>query len=385
MVSVHRKPSLSSLHGPSRGNHIRSGSKPIALVVYPVSDHNGAFKRIKHDTATLHRHGYKVIYVKCAKDSQMFDAIRHAGQTREISVLYIGGHGTSDTTQFGGQQDIKGVSQDETDFLDRGDIPKMADLGQYVDEKGTIILLSCSTGSDGEDDLTNVANTLGKVFPGRKIYAPLYSSYNDVEVKFKKNKITDVWFRKPIKTAWWRPDRSLYLISEASRKYTYAVPMPARAHNTDLARYLKGADLHDVKLETGVTVDTKLSPHYYIGGPCIGDVVRLGRGGIDAGARLVLGSDTLSIDAVLLSTRYHFPLTSNLNPVSGLFGLHGGMGSAVNTPKWSPVAGATLGAEVFLTRIGVQASIGAQCSSGDRQCSALFTVGVQILLNTFVW
>lgn len=70
---VHKNPRIDGFSQEARN------SKPVALVVYPEADHNGAFSKIRGRTYGFKKHGYNVVYVKCAKDQDLFDAIRRVG------------------------------------------------------------------------------------------------------------------------------------------------------------------------------------------------------------------------------------------------------------------------------------------------------------------
>lgn len=96
-ASVHKNPRIYGFSQEARN------SKPVALVVYPEADHNGAFSKIKVETSNFKKHGYNVVYVKCAKDQDVFDAIRRVGGVGSIRYrcYILVGMGTLKTRNLG--------------------------------------------------------------------------------------------------------------------------------------------------------------------------------------------------------------------------------------------------------------------------------------------
>lgn len=149
------------------GSH---SSKPVALVVYPKEDYNGAFKN--NEISELINKGYKVLYFESNEDKDLVNAIRTAGATDKLSLLVIGGHGSKTATQFGNFDPELPLSETEEYLLDTSDADKLKGLNDYMKPNSTIILESCGTGEGGAGT-KNVANLLRNEFKNSQIFAPM--------------------------------------------------------------------------------------------------------------------------------------------------------------------------------------------------------------------
>lgn len=375
---VHKNPRIDGFSQEARN------SKPVALVVYPEADHNGAFSKIKAQTYDFKKHGYNVVYVKCAKDQDLFDAIRRVGGEHKISVLYIGGHGAAEDTQFG-----KG--SDESNFLDVDDVSKMAGLDQYLTKQAVVILDSCSTGSGGEDRPISVANTLGRVFPGKRIYAPRFGVSRFPKINFSGGgQIVDVKFSRVIRGF---PETigefhfSTYTYFRPNSAYTYVVPKPELAHNKLLARHLKGENITRENITHPVTFGSEMIMGNGVGlalGGSIRDVLKFKGGAVDVGAKVSLGMSSSDI-VPGIDVAYRFPLMGGGGSFYEFLKLHGGI-TAVSSSEKSKVgaleSAATVGIEKSWNSIILQLGAGAQCVSNPNgheahRCGAVFTFSAQ--------
>ncbi|MBN1913106.1 MAG: hypothetical protein JW788_01760 [Candidatus Omnitrophica bacterium] len=152
-------------------------NRPVAVIIYPVSDWNGAFAVGQDALHSLIAAGYRVIYYEVATEDEMIAALKNATQYDKASFILIGGHGTASTLSFGTVDPAKGkIYPDEEAFtLDLNDETQMleAGIGSSLAEGGVVALLSCSTG-EGECSQNNVANMLYRIFPqAQSVIAPM--------------------------------------------------------------------------------------------------------------------------------------------------------------------------------------------------------------------
>ncbi|HTY12695.1 MAG TPA: DUF4116 domain-containing protein [Candidatus Omnitrophota bacterium] len=146
----------------------KNDGRPLALVVLPKKDWNGAFANNK--VLELMGKGYHVVLVEAGKETDLYSAITGYGGKQKISLLWIGGHGTPGTVNFGSAPNAQ---YDETDYLDLADRREMKKLGlgDFMEKDSVVVLQSCSTGR-GREGKFNISNMLGEVFTHSTVYAP---------------------------------------------------------------------------------------------------------------------------------------------------------------------------------------------------------------------
>jgi len=118
-------------------NH--NASKPLLLAVYSKEDHNGAFYQNTAEFMELSKN-YKLIIVETDSEKGVYSGIEKTGEMGEIKALVLGGHGAEHGIAFG-----KKVGTGELDLTDR---KRLASIKKYLAKNPTIVLISCSTGSD---------------------------------------------------------------------------------------------------------------------------------------------------------------------------------------------------------------------------------------------
>ncbi len=155
---------------------------PYGLIMYPRNDHNGAFYQGKHvlDSLSkqLSKHGVHVRVVEC---EGRFDVARQLvrmnkkyGEANKISFAIVGGHGNTDSIEFGGSDKPHTLKIED---LQGGGTQRASSF--FVD-KPTIMLVSCSTGAE---------NGIGQelsVKLGAKVVAPSTpTNLEDIKVRNK--------------------------------------------------------------------------------------------------------------------------------------------------------------------------------------------------------
>lgn len=135
--------------------------KPIALMIYPISDHNKAFNEDRFDK--LQNAGFKVVYYEVFSEEEYIRLLRHyLPLLREQDVVASGGHGTREGLHFSGNEYyVEGVEiREEQYYLDLGDEEQlMAALPEeWIHPGVTHLNLSCSNGRGGNkaDNLMNM-------------------------------------------------------------------------------------------------------------------------------------------------------------------------------------------------------------------------------------
>lgn len=300
------------------------------------------------------------------------------------------------------------------------DVSKMAGLDQYLTKQAVVILDSCSTGSGGEDQPFNVANTLGRVFPGKRIYAPRFVSRSP-KINFSGGgQIVDVKFSKIIDNPQWTNGEALAYFERGYRwprhmafhittfprsANTYVVPKPELAHNKLLARYLKGENItrenitHENITHKNITHPVTFGPEMIMGngaalalGGSVRDVLQFRGGSVDVGAKVSLGMSSSDI-VPGIDVAYRFPLIGGGGSFSEILKLHGGITAASSSEK-SKVgaleAAATVGIEKSWNSIILQLGAGAQCVSNPNgqeahRCGAVFTFSAQSEVARLLW
>jgi hypothetical protein len=145
----------------------RDESKPLAVVLYPQADNNGAFY---HDAAKIDalREHYDVRVIEAGSKREAVGRLnriaREYGGADGISALVLGGHGTEGMVQLGGK---------EGEFIRVGDLvgaPGMQrwfahDAGGNLDVD--VIFVSCSTGKEG-----GIVEQASQAYPGVRMKGP---------------------------------------------------------------------------------------------------------------------------------------------------------------------------------------------------------------------
>lgn len=151
-------------------------TRPLAVVIYAVSDWNGAFTCHKDALHSLVAAGYRLMYYEVSSEEEMVAALNSATQGQDAAVLVIGGHGTSSAVSFGTADPAERVirADEEMFTLDLSDEAGMSASGirDRLQDGGVVILISCSTG-EGECGQDNIANMLFRLFPqAGRVIAP---------------------------------------------------------------------------------------------------------------------------------------------------------------------------------------------------------------------
>jgi|GEM_PF-5299148 HEAT repeat protein len=134
----------------------RPDERPLAVVVYPKTDWNGAFYE-SPVAKELVSHGYRVMYYEASSDEETVQCLRRATAAQQAAVIVLGGHGTKTSLTL---SDASGEAAE----IDISDEVQLRRASGALEDGGQIILESCSTGAEKEYG-NNLANLLRRVFP----------------------------------------------------------------------------------------------------------------------------------------------------------------------------------------------------------------------------
>jgi hypothetical protein len=117
-------------------------AKPVLTVFYPYSDYNGAFsKNLQAHLGPL-AESFEIVIAEGKNAREMKQRLSEINSRYgQISVMFLGGHGTPKSIQLGGGSRLTAES-----FNDR-------ELRGFFVEKPTMVLISCSTGKSRDWEL----------------------------------------------------------------------------------------------------------------------------------------------------------------------------------------------------------------------------------------
>ena len=183
--------------------------RPLAVVVYPHEDWNLAFGATTKDSpiGSLISHGYRVMYYEGTEDEHVYDALKDAAKKQKASVILLGGHGNAGHISFGADDPAreevwkgKDIRDYEKYMLDLGDEDDLmaSKVGSSLEDNGTVMLDSCSTG-EGKEAENNMANLMRRIFPqASHIIAPVAPAPSG-KVKYdKKNRVIGVEYKEGV-------------------------------------------------------------------------------------------------------------------------------------------------------------------------------------------
>lgn len=134
---------------------------PYGIVVTPYNDSNGAFasynqKEIWAKFVSEIYGKYRVRFFEGQTYGDIVKGLKHCGNTytnNKISFLFLGGHGTPDTIDLGGENITGGV-------LKTADVEKIQieRLQKFFIDNPRVVLIACSTGVDN-----GIAQALSKL------------------------------------------------------------------------------------------------------------------------------------------------------------------------------------------------------------------------------
>jgi hypothetical protein len=178
-------------------NHETLGSstpdRPVAVVIGPTSDYNGAFA--SHTgfpvlDSLMESGRFHVLYFESADEAGARDALMaaHEGTHRRLHTVVFSGHGLSTTLALEGPDPARPetvMASREEDFIDIADLVQgdLGDLNSILEPDGQVLMWSCSNGEGGAEAV-NLANGMAESVPGRRVYStPIPSNLTRLVVR----------------------------------------------------------------------------------------------------------------------------------------------------------------------------------------------------------
>lgn len=140
----------------------QSDPRPMAVVIYPKGDHNGAFAENTPMEPLMQN--YRLMYYEAGNEQELVAALRDARRRGDIELLYIGGHGASDRLLLGDDPN------DSSQSLDLSDERAFAHLFDVVAPYGSIVLDSCNNAQGGAA-ANNLAAMVARLAPHANVAA----------------------------------------------------------------------------------------------------------------------------------------------------------------------------------------------------------------------
>lgn len=141
--------------------------RPVAVVIYPTHDHNGAFATPSWRSLMPSHH---LMYYEVSNETELKRAMADAARAGAPDVVWIGGHGKQTMLRLG--------DGGEDTALDVSDEIELSGLFANVPKDAHIVLDSCLTG-DGRDQRWNLANMIGRMAPQTHVWSSVLETTSD--------------------------------------------------------------------------------------------------------------------------------------------------------------------------------------------------------------
>lgn len=148
--------------------------RPLAVVVFPAGDHNGAFADpYKVGALAELSRNYRVVYIEAHSEATVASAIATHTARRPASVLILGAHGSQGGMEWGSLR----RSMLPSNYTTSGSPTALrgAGLEHALTPNATVVIDSCSTGH-GRDQEVNVANMIAAIVPTAQVWAATEST-----------------------------------------------------------------------------------------------------------------------------------------------------------------------------------------------------------------
>lgn len=195
----------------------RPDKRPLAVLVYPKSDYNGAFGVHSRHVRDMVNAGYRVILHEASTAGEAVEALKSATRRQSASLVVLSGHGTQSSIRFGHDslesrhRDIflsagdprgeaarsKALSTLDTAHLTTSQVKLLREAvpSGILRNDGHLVLISCSVGSGrewkkpadmtrpGADVPNNITNLMAELFPHPDKTKRIWSSTVDTNLK----------------------------------------------------------------------------------------------------------------------------------------------------------------------------------------------------------
>jgi len=149
-----------------RDRHNEDDPRPVILLLYSTSDHNGAFGYYPLADRFVQDGRYRIVYKEISNEDALYDTVLLTSKfgERPLAGLVVAGHGYPYGIALGGR-DRRIYSYDYADgekkYLDTEDFyqRKFRKLYRYLSPEAQVLFYSCSTAQGNEKAYYNMANT----------------------------------------------------------------------------------------------------------------------------------------------------------------------------------------------------------------------------------
>ena len=163
---------------------------PYGLVIFPRSDHNGAFNHIGNSIYNVFLDTKDKLLLRIYEASSKYDIARiflecdkKYGEENKISYLILGGHGQRELLNLGSHV-ARHVGESNKNFIFKHDFlgKGVKKSEKFFVEKPTIALISCSTGEDN-----GLIDNFSKTYNAEVVAPKIPTSVRDIKATFDKS------------------------------------------------------------------------------------------------------------------------------------------------------------------------------------------------------
>ncbi|MCC6323930.1 hypothetical protein IT400_04030 [Candidatus Nomurabacteria bacterium] len=166
--------------------------EPYGLMVFPRSDHNGAFNRMWGPISNIYeetegKHLLRIFEASNKRDIAriLIECDQKYGAKNKISFIVLGGHGSIETLDLGSHISLASMLKlnfeshvIKSDFEGKG----VQKINKFFVEKPAITLISCETG--GEDGLID---SISKIYNAEVVAPKVSTGVDDIHVNYDEN------------------------------------------------------------------------------------------------------------------------------------------------------------------------------------------------------
>ncbi|MBP9715331.1 MAG: hypothetical protein KBD52_02485 [Candidatus Pacebacteria bacterium] len=168
----------------------KNEQEPYGLLIFPRSDHNGAFSTIRSEIENIYKDTQSKHLLRVFETSSRIDLVKillkcnhKYGNQNKISFLVLGGHGDLESLDLGshtaGLSDTvehKGINKEDMKGVG------IKKIKEFFVEKPAIVLISCKTGGD-----KGLVEDISKIY-NAEVTAPKEStSVSNINVNYDKD------------------------------------------------------------------------------------------------------------------------------------------------------------------------------------------------------
>lgn len=153
--------------------NFKDTKKPNALIVYPYSDWNGAFKTLmeyswRDNSIEKVKEHYDIRFIFAETEKDIYLAIK---EMKNIDLLYINGHGERRSISLGDVDKRIFNSKKNEEYSIDGSDRELKEYLNFLNDSARIFLYSCSTGEEKFFNKKNIAKFISESAKNKKVIA----------------------------------------------------------------------------------------------------------------------------------------------------------------------------------------------------------------------